>query len=76
MTSPENKLNIIGIGGLPRSGKDELAQIFIDAGFFGVSLGDIVRNIAKTRHSDKPDPISVNNMTETSNFAAGSVLWR
>ena len=59
---------IIGIAGLPRSGKDSLAQYFINDGFFGVSLGDIVREISRTRHSDKPDPISVINMTETANW--------
>lgn len=65
-TSPKNQ--IIGIGGLPRSGKDSLAQYFMNAGYFGVSLGDIVRDFARVRHSDKPDPISVANMTETSNW--------
>lgn len=65
-TSPNYR--IIGIGGLPRSGKDSLAQYFMDAGFFGVSLGDIVRDHSRVRHGDKPDPISVANMTETSNW--------
>lgn len=65
-TSP--KPTIIGIGGLPRSGKDSLAQYFMNAGYYGVSLGDIVRDFARIRHSDKPDPISVANMTETSNW--------
>lgn len=68
----ENYMNtsvkIIGIGGLPRSGKDSLADFFMKSGFFGVSLGDIVRDQARERHADKPDPISVRNMTETSNW--------
>ncbi len=59
---------IIGIGGLPRGGKDSLAEHFINAGYYGVSLGDIVRDQARIRHADKPDPISVANMTETSNW--------
>lgn len=59
---------IIGIGGLPRSGKDSLAAYFMNAGYYGVSLGDIVRDFSRSRHSDKPDPISVANMTETSNW--------
>lgn len=62
------KNTIIGIGGLPRSGKDSLAAYFMNAGYFGVSLGDIVRDFARVRHSDKLDPISVANMTETSNW--------
>lgn len=59
---------IIGISGLPRSGKDSLAEFFMSAGFYGVSLGDIVRDFAFKRHADKPDPISVKNMTDTSNW--------
>ena len=59
---------IIGIGGLPRSGKDTLAELFIGAGFFGLSFGDVVRGFCFERHKDKPDPISVANMTETSNW--------
>jgi dephospho-CoA kinase len=59
---------IVGIGGLPRSGKDTLAELFIKAGYFGVSFGDIVRGFSFERHKDKPDPISVANMTETSNW--------
>jgi dephospho-CoA kinase len=59
---------IVGIGGLPRSGKDTLAELFIKAGYFGVSFGDIVRELTRERHKDKPDPISVANMTETSNW--------
>lgn len=61
-------MKLIGIGGLPRSGKDTLAELLIEKGYFGVSLGDIVRNISRTRHADSSDPISVANMTETSNF--------
>ena len=61
-------MKIIGIGGLPRSGKDTLAEVFIKNGYFGVSLGDIIRNIAKIRHKNKSDSISVANMTETSNY--------
>ena len=60
--------SIIGIGGLPRSGKDSLAELFVKAGYYGVSFGDIVRGFARERHKDKPDPISVVNMTETSNW--------
>lgn len=66
--STSHKYQIIGIGGLARSGKDSLAQYFMDSGYFGVSLGDIVRDHARVRHNDKPDPISVENMTETSNW--------
>lgn len=60
-------IHIVGIGGLPRSGKDTLADLFIERGYFGVSFGDIVRNISRERHADAPDPISIANMTETSN---------
>jgi dephospho-CoA kinase len=68
MPSQKNDLEIIGIAGLPRSGKDTLAQIFIDAGYFGISLGDIVRNISRTRHAREDFPISRENTTETSNW--------
>jgi dephospho-CoA kinase len=61
-------IKIVGIGGMPRSGKDTLAELFIEAGFYGVSFGDIVRKFTFERHKDKPDPISVANMTETSNW--------
>jgi dephospho-CoA kinase len=61
-------MKIIGIGGMPRSGKDSLAELFIKDGFFGISFGDVVRRFARERHADKPDPISVVNMTETSNW--------
>ncbi len=60
--------NIIGIGGLPRSGKDSLAELFIEAGYFGISFGDVVRGFSRERHKDKLDPISVSNMTDTSNW--------
>jgi dephospho-CoA kinase len=63
-----SKTNLIGIGGLPRSGKDTLAEQFMKAGYFGVSFGDIVRDYCWERHKDKPDPISVANMTDTSNW--------
>lgn len=68
MNDNDTKIKIVGIGGLPRSGKDMLANKFIEAGYFGVSLGDIVRNATRIRHADKPDPISRANTTETSNW--------
>lgn len=61
-------MKIIGIAGMPRSGKDSLAELFIRDNFFGISFGDVVRRFARERHADKPDPISVANMTETSNW--------
>lgn len=64
-------MKIVGIAGYPRSGKDSLGEAFIKAGFYGVSFGDIVRGYARKRHADKPDPISVENMTETSNWLRG-----
>ncbi|HEY1835348.1 MAG TPA: hypothetical protein VGG13_00830 [Candidatus Saccharimonadales bacterium] len=64
----KNPPKIIGIGGLPRSGKDTLAELFVQAGYFSASFGDILREFARERHKDKPDPISVANMTETSNW--------
>lgn len=63
-----NSLNIIGIGGLPRSGKDSLAELFMERGYYGVSLGDIIRDESRKRHVADPDPISVKNMTETANY--------
>ncbi len=60
-------MNIVGIAGLPRSGKDTFAEWYLDAGYYGVSLGDVVREEARHRHKDKPDPISVAHMTETAN---------
>src|SRR5690242_10629680 len=61
-------MKIIGIGGLPRSGKDTLADLFLADGWFGISFGDFTRMHSRERHKDKPDPISVANMTETSNW--------
>lgn len=61
-------MKIVGIGGLPRSGKDTLADLFIEAGYFGLSFGDVVRGFSKERHKGEVDPISVANMTETSNW--------
>ncbi len=63
-----SEMNIVGIAGLPRSGKDTLAKQFIEAGYFGVSLGDIVREQSRQRHVDEDNPISVANMTETANY--------
>lgn len=53
---------------MPRSGKDSLAELFMKEGFFGLSFGDVIRKFARERHADKPDPISVQNMTETANW--------
>lgn len=64
----EDNIKIIGIGGLPRSGKDTLAVLLIENGYFGVSLGDIVRDASRLRHAEESDPISVANMTETANW--------
>src|SRR3989344_5868378 len=61
-------MKIIGIGGLPRSGKDTLAELFMENGYYGLSFGDVVREFARERHKNKLDPISVANMTETSNW--------
>ena len=61
-------MKIVGIGGLPRSGKDTLADLFMEAGYFGFSFGDFTRKNSRERHKDKSDPISVANMTETSNW--------
>ncbi|HSW79298.1 MAG TPA: hypothetical protein VLG47_00810 [Candidatus Saccharimonadales bacterium] len=61
-------IKIVGIGGAVRSGKDTLAELFIKDGYFGVSFGDINRQFSRERHKDKPDPISVANMTETGNW--------
>ena len=60
--------HLVGISGLPRSGKDALAEEFVRSGYYGVSFGDIVREFTRGRHHDKPDPISVANMTETANW--------
>jgi len=59
---------IVGIAGKIRSGKDTLAEIFIQNGYFGVSVGDIVRERSRELHSDDPNPISTENMTKTSNY--------
>ena len=61
-------MKIVGIGGLPRSGKDTLAELFISDGYYGFSFGDYNREYSRKRHKDKPDPISVASMTETSNW--------
>jgi len=61
-------MKIVGIGGLPRSGKDTLAELLMKDGYFGFSFGDFTRKNARERHKDKSDPISVANMTETSNW--------
>ncbi len=60
-------MRLVGVGGRPRSGKDTVAALFMEAGYFGVSLGDMARDASRVRHADKPDPISVENMTETAN---------
>jgi dephospho-CoA kinase len=61
-------MKIVGIGGLPRSGKDTLAELFMEQGYFGFSFGDYTRENSRKRHADEPDPISIANMTETSNW--------
>lgn len=61
-------MKIIGVSGRDRSGKDTIAELLIEAGYFGFSFGDAVRRHAKLRHKDEPDPLSVKNMTETSNW--------
>jgi hypothetical protein len=45
-----------------------LADLFAREGCYAVSLGDIVREIARERHQDESDPISLANTTETSNW--------
>jgi dephospho-CoA kinase len=64
----DQSAHIIGIGGLPRSGKDTLAELFLKAGYFGISFGDVVREFSRERHKREADPISVANMTDTSNW--------
>lgn len=59
---------IVGIAGLPRGGKDTLAELFMEEGFYGFSFGDYTRMYARERHKDDENPISVENMTETSNW--------
>jgi len=64
----EMQEKIVGIGGLPRSGKDTLAEFFMERGYYGFSFGDYTRTFTRKRHQDDPNPISVENMTETSNW--------
>lgn len=61
-------MKIIGVSGRDRSGKDAVADLLMAAGYFGASGGDIIRGYARERHKGEPDPISVKNMTETSNW--------
>lgn len=68
MSTSAKDYSIIGVSGMPRSGKDSLVELLVEAGYYGVSGGDIVREYAFKRHADKSDPISVKNMTETSNW--------
>jgi len=63
-----SKINIVGIAGLGRSGKDTLANLFIQDGFYGVSFGDITRDYSRQRHANELHPISRANLTETSNW--------
>lgn len=64
-------MKIIGVAGRDRSGKDTVADILIAGGYFGFSFGDALRMHARQRHIDDPNPISVANMTETSNWLRG-----
>jgi dephospho-CoA kinase len=66
MTTSNRK--IVGVSGSDRSGKDTVAEMLMDNGYFGFSFGDYTREQARKRHADKSDPISVTNMTETSNW--------
>lgn len=61
-------MNIVGVSGLPRSGKDTFSDLLIESGWYGFSFGDYVRKQARARHAAEADPISVKNMTETSNW--------
>lgn len=61
-------MQIIGVSGRDRSGKDTVAEFLMANGYFGYSFGDAVRRHSLDRHKSKPDPISVKNMTETSNW--------
>jgi len=61
-------MKIVGISGKDRSGKDTLAELYMEAGYFGFSFADAVRRHARVRHANEPDPISVKNMTETANW--------
>ena len=63
------KINkIIGISGYSRSGKDTLAKYIIEKGYYGVSLGDMARDLTRKRHAHEENPISRINLTETSNW--------
>lgn len=59
---------IIGISGKNRSGKDTLAKLFIEDGYLGVSLGDIVRDEARKIYAEQDNPIARSNLTKTSNM--------
>ncbi len=61
-------MKIIGVSGRDRSGKDTVADLLIAEGYFGFSFGDATRRYSNERHKGEPDPISVKNMTETSNW--------
>lgn len=65
---PDREVKIVGVGGQPRSGKDVLAQMFLEAGYFGLSFGDMIRVFSRQRYAGKPDPISRSNLTETANW--------
>ena len=64
----DQNLDIVGVAGLPRSGKDTVAGLLIQHNYYGFSFGDFIRRYSLERHKDKSDPISVANMTETSNW--------
>lgn len=64
----DQDIHIVGIAGLPRSGKDTLAELFIQHDYYGFSFGDFTRRYSRERHISTPDPISIANMTETSNW--------
>ena len=59
---------IVGISGKIRSGKDTLANLMMEDGYYGVSLGEIVRDHSRTLFEKSPNPIAVENMTRTSNI--------
>lgn len=61
-------MKIIGVSGRDRSGKDTVAELLMQYGYFGYSFGDATRKYSNERHKGEPDPISVKNMTETSNW--------
>ena len=64
----KKELEIVGIAGLSRAGKDTLAELFVEDGYFGVSVGDITREFSQKRHVNDDYPISRKNLTETSNW--------